>query len=167
MPGYLDNYGAGEERRNKLIVRAVLAFVALIVLSLAAYYGLRNRKEKARIETFREILQRQDYKAAYAHWGCTEEKPCPHYSYEKFLEDWGPKSGHTDFAGMQPVRTVTCRDGYGQGWKFGDDVVHLWVVREDQALSYAPWPNWRQTWLAAAFNDCSGMTRTIPTVNPL
>lgn len=167
MSGYLDNYGAGEERRNKLIVRAVLAFLAIVVVSVAGYYGLRNRKEKGRIESFREILQRQDYKAAYTFWGCTDEKPCPHYRFDKFLEDWGPKSGHTDFSSMQPVRTVTCRDGYGQGWKFGDDTVHLWVVREDQSLSFAPWPNWRQTWLAAAFNDCSGMTRTIPTVKPL
>jgi hypothetical protein len=167
MPGYLDNYGAGEERRNKLMVRAVLGFLALLALSTATYYFLRNRSEKARIETFREILARQDYKAAYEHWGCTTEKPCPYYSYEKFMEDWGPKSGHTDFASMKPVRTITCKDGYGQGWKFGDDIVHLWVVREDQALSYDPWPNWRQTWLAAALNDCSGMTRTIPKVKPL
>jgi hypothetical protein len=167
MSSYLDQYGAGEERRNKIIVRAVLAFLAIVVITTATYFFLRNRSEKARIEGFRELLIQKNYQAAYEFWGCTKEKPCPYYPIEKFLEDWGPKSGHTDFSTMKPVRNVTCRDGYGQGWKFGDDTVHLWVVREDQALSYDPWPNWRQTWLAAIFNDCSGMTRTIPTVKPL
>ncbi len=168
MSSYLDQYGAGEERRNKLIVRAVLLLVATALVSVASYYLLRNRGEQARLEGFRALLEKKDFQGAYAYWGCTAQKPCPYYPLEKFLEDWGPASGHTDFASMKPVRRVTCKDGYGQGWKFkDDDIVHLWVVREDQSLSYDPWPNWRQTWLAAAFNDCSGLTRTIPSVKPL
>lgn len=160
MSSYLDHYGAGEERRNKLIVRAVLAFLALIALSAAAYYGLRNRSELAKLDQFRQILTAKDYDGAYRFWGCTPEKPCPQYPVNKFLEDWGPNSPHTDFSRLEVTRKVTCAAGYGQSWKFGDDTVHLWIVREDQSLSYDPWPNWQQTWLAALLNDCSGLERS-------
>ncbi len=161
MGSYLDNYGAGEERRNKLIVRAVFLVLGLIAGATGAYYFFRNYTEESRLAGFRALLEKKDYPGAYRHWGCTEEAPCPHYSYEKFLEDWGESSGHTNFAGMTVVRKVTCTDGYGNGWKFGNDTVHLWVVREDQKLGYDPWPNWHQTWLAAIFNDCSGLNKSI------
>jgi hypothetical protein len=167
MSSFLDQYGAGEERRNKLILRGVAAAILLVAVAIFGYYMLRNRGEAAKIARFRELLTAKDYAGAYVHWGCTAAKPCPYYPMDKFLEDWGPQSGHTDFAAMTPVRRVTCKDGYGQGWKFPTDTVHLWVVREDQSLSFDPWPNWRQTWLAAALNDCSGLTRTIPSVKPL
>jgi hypothetical protein len=167
MSGYLDQYGAGEERRNKIIVRAVLALVGMVVVAIGGYYYFRNFKEQRKLADFRAILERKDYEGAYRFWGCTNEKPCRDYGYEKFLEDWGPKSSHTNWGSLRVVRKVTCKDGYGQGWKFGDDTIHMWVVREDQALSYDPWPNWRQTWLAALFNDCSGMNRTLPDLRPL
>lgn len=161
MSSFLDQYGAGEERRNKMIVRAVLVFLGMVAGWVGGYYVLRNWSEQNRLSEFRALLEKKDYQGAYRHWGCTPEKPCKYYAYEKFLEDWGEKSGHTEFQSMQVVRKVTCKDGYGNSWKFGNDVVHLWVVREDQALSYDPWPNWRQTWLAALFNDCSGMSRNL------
>lgn len=161
MSSFLDQYGAGEERRNKRIVRAVLVLLGMVAGWVGGYYVLRNWSEQNRLSEFRALLEKKDYQGAYRHWGCTPEKPCKYYAYEKFLEDWGEKSGHTDFQSMQVVRKVTCTDGYGNSWKFGNDVVHLWVVREDQALSYDPWPNWRQTWLAALFNDCSGMSRNL------
>jgi hypothetical protein len=162
MAGYFENYRAGEERRNRLILRGILALILLCILSVAGYYFFRNRSESQKLETFRQLLEQKKYEEAYAFWGCTPEKPCRYYAYEKFLRDWGPESGITDWKNMKRVRKVTCTDGYGEGWKFGegpDQTVHLWVVREDQSLSFDPWPNWRQTWLAAALNNCSGMTR--------
>lgn len=167
MSSYLDQYGAGEERRNKIIVRAVLAFVGVIVVGLGGYFALRNYSEGKKLAGFQELLEKKDYPGAYRYWGCTTEKPCPNYSFEKFVEDWGAKSGHTDFARMKVSRKVTCKDGYGNGWKFGDDEMYLWVVRPDQSLSYEPWPNWKQSWLAALFNDCSGRNRTLPTIRHL
>jgi hypothetical protein len=166
MSGYLDQYGKGEERRNKLIVRAVLGFLGLVMLGTAGYFYFRNYREQSRLDEFRALLEKKDYQGAYRTWGCTPEKPCPYYSFEKFLEDWGEKSGHTDFASMQVTRKVTCKDGYGRGWKFGDDTVYLWVVREDLTLSFDPWPRWNQTWIAAIFNDCSGMQRALPSAKP-
>jgi len=164
---YLDQYGVGEERRNKNIVRAVLGFLGLVILVTAGYFYLRNYKEQGKLSVFRAILEKKDFEGAYRHWGCTAEKPCKYYPYDKFLEDWGPKSEHTNWASMRVVRKVTCRDGYGNGWKFGNDVMHVWIAREDQSLGYDPWPNWRQTWLAAIFNDCSGLNRTLPDTRPL
>jgi len=162
MSSYLDSYGVVEERRNKIIVRAVLAFLGVMLLSFAAYFLFRNYKEERKLSQFRQLLEKKDFNGAYAHWGCTPEKPCKDYSLERFLEDWGPKSSHTDWATMKQVRKVSCADGYGQGWRFGEDTMHLWVVREDNALSYDPWPNWRQTWIAAIFNDCRGLKRMLP-----
>ncbi len=167
MSSYLDQYGAGEERRNKNIVRAVLGFLGLVVVVLAGYFYLRNSSEQHRLAGFQGLLEKKEYQAAYEYWGCTPVKPCRDYGYEKFLEDWGPKSGHTDFGQMKVVRKVSCRDGYGVGWSFGNDALHIWISREDQSLSYSPWPEWRQTWLASIFNDCSGMNRALPNVRPL
>lgn len=166
MSSYLDNYGVAEERRNKILVRAVLALLGLVVLSLTAYFVLRNSGEQRKLAQFRELLEKKDFNGAYTFWGCTPEKPCKDYSQERFLEDWGPKSPHTDWTQRKVVRSVTCRDGYGEGWQFGSgsntDTIHMWVVREDQSLSYDPWPNWRQTWIAAIFNDCRGLNRMLP-----
>jgi hypothetical protein len=166
MSSYLDTYGVAEERRNKFLVRAVLALLGVIVLSVVGYFGYRNFREQRKMAEFRQLLEKKDYNGAYAFWGCTPAKPCKDYSLERFLEDWGPQSPHTNFASVKVVRSVTCRDGYGQGWQFntgnGTDTIHVWVVREDQSLSYDPWPNWQQTWIAAIFNDCRGLNRMLP-----
>src|ERR1039457_948505 len=101
MAGYLDQYGAGDERRekrNKLLLISgacvlVLAFLWFIlfawdkteILRIQSVARLaqivRNHRQESRVKSFMDILQRQDYKAAYALWNCTDAHPCRDYSF--------------------------------------------------------------------------------------
>jgi hypothetical protein len=141
MAGYLEAYGAGEERREKTIRWIVLSAVLLAIIAIAAYYQFRNFREEKQISTFLEYLKRQDYKAAYAMWGCTDAHPCPQYAFNKFMEDWGPGSQHTNIAAAKLAKTKSCDTGIIQFIEFpGQPEVQLWVERRDKTLGFAPWP---------------------------
>ncbi len=141
MAGYLENYGEGEERRGKIIRWIVLSAVLLAIAAIAGYFQFRNYLEEKQIGIFLEQLKRQDYKAAYAMWGCTDAHPCPQYAFGKFLEDWGPKSSHANIASAKLAKTKSCDTGIIQFIEFpGHDEVQLWVDRRDKVLGFAPWP---------------------------
>ena len=42
MAGYLDQYGAGEEQRNRIIIRAVIAIVVAVIVGSLGWYLLKN-----------------------------------------------------------------------------------------------------------------------------
>jgi hypothetical protein len=141
MTGYLEGYGAGEERRERIIKRSLVAALVVLVVGGALYFFLRDYREKQQIQAFLELLQKKDYRAAYQMWGCTEASPCREYSFEKFLEDWGPKSPHANLSSVKVVKTRSCSSGVIQTLNFGDDdEVWLWVGRKDLTLGFAPWP---------------------------
>ena len=88
MAGYLDKYGAGEERRNRIIIRSILAVLTAAFLGALGWYLLLNHHQESVVKTFVAALKRGDTQGAYGIWGCTPAKPCSAYSYEKFLKDW-------------------------------------------------------------------------------
>jgi hypothetical protein len=141
MSGYLEGYGAGEERRARIIKRAILALIVLLVVAGVAYFTLRDFREKQQLKAFLEALRNHEYQQAYTMWGCTESSPCPQYSYEKFLEDWGPQSPHSDVSRVSVSKTRSCSTGIIATVEFGKGEPELlWVERKDKTLSYAPWP---------------------------
>ena len=112
MAGYLDHYGAGEERREKRN-KLFLALGACALVALFLWYFmfvwdktevlraepvarlaqiLRNHRQESRVRNFFDLLQRQDYKGAYALWNCTDAHPCRDYAFTEFMKDWGPNS---------------------------------------------------------------------------
>src|SRR5437763_4830899 len=91
MPGYLDQYGAGEERRNRIIIRSIIAVVLVAIVTSLGWYLLKNHHQEGVVKGFLSDLRRRDYQAAYRDWGCTPQKPCSGYSFDKFMEDWGSK----------------------------------------------------------------------------
>ncbi|MCL4851859.1 MAG: hypothetical protein KJZ78_10825 [Bryobacteraceae bacterium] len=158
MSGYLEAYGAGDEKRSKIIRWTAITVVAVLVIGLFLYFGFRNYREDRIANQFVEFLKTQDYQAAYRLWGCTPESPCPDYSIEKFMEDWGPKSPYGSPANAEVkhpprgqgiiarIRNVlgidySCEAGviytldYGKG-----EPVLLYVTRREKTLSFAPWP---------------------------
>lgn len=139
MSGYLESYGAGDEKRERRLKRIALGLVVLAVIGGTAYFFLRNYRETQQAKLFFDLLRQKDYTAAYALWGCTPATPCPNYSMAKFMEDWGPESGHADLSSLQFTRIRGCSAGVIVEANFGGGVIeYLWVDREHRNLGFAP-----------------------------
>ena len=136
MAGYLDQYGAGEGRREKIIWRVVVSAVTLLIVSGLVYYLFKNHREQALVNNFLAQLRRQDYPAAYRAWGCSDPKACSGYPYDKFLEDWSPKSGVTQ--NLRIIDSESCHRGVIISLDGKDD--RLWVDSGGTGLSYSPYP---------------------------
>ncbi|HTW65926.1 MAG TPA: hypothetical protein VME17_14975 [Bryobacteraceae bacterium] len=145
MASYLEAYGAAEQHRARIlgiIKYCVIALVAALVAGLILFAVFRNHSEEQRAKTFVGLLQAHNYQAAYAMWGCTENHPCIEYSFNKFLEDWGPKSAH---ANAPAAMTIGLSQSCGSGvvirldYKNPPDMVPLWVERDSGVISFAPW----------------------------
>ncbi len=139
MSTYLDNYGTADARREHILkVAAAIGLIVLIVAG-ALYFLFRDYREERQVKVLLEYLSNGDYKAAYALWGCTEDSPCRDYSFEKFIEDWGP-DGYGNVAAADITDKSSCEAGIIQTIRFqeGDEVL-LWVDREDRKISFAPW----------------------------
>jgi len=140
MAGYLEQYGAGDEKREKRRRNIVLSLLGLIILSGALYFTFRNYREEKQLTTFYDLLKQQNYKAAYEMWGCTDATPCRDYNFDRFQEDWGPKSKHADISKLKVVKTKSCDSGIIQIVNLGTEDVNLFVNRKDRIIGFAPWP---------------------------
>jgi hypothetical protein len=156
MAGYLANYGAGEEQREKRTRRLVIA--AAILLALVGLYWLtfdtpilekyirvvqelKNHREEKQSQAFLDLLRKGDYQAAYALWGCADAKPCRDYPLQSFMEDWGPKSSRIDTSSLHITRSRSCGSGVIltiDSAKNQED--KLWVEGSDLTLGFSPWP---------------------------
>jgi hypothetical protein len=141
MAGYLDQYGAGEERREKtsqIVKRALLAVVALVVIGGGLFFVFHDYREEQRVKQFFTVIQAHDYKGGYALFGCTEAKPCRYYPMEKFMEDWGPASGRS-FEGAHITRSRSCGSGVLLTVDFNKSQPEkLWVERADMSVGFPP-----------------------------
>jgi hypothetical protein len=138
MAGYLDNYGAGEERREKITKRVVITVLALLVVGGLVYSIFHNYPEEHQAKRFFDFLQARNYQSAYALWGCTDAKPCRDYPFTEFMKDWGPD--------VSPVNEADVLDGESCGsgvivdvdaGKAGDK--KLWVERSTRILGFPPY----------------------------
>lgn len=139
MPGYLEAYGAGEEKRARLIKRTALLVLVVLAAGAALYFGFRDYREKQQAKLFVALLQQKSYPAAYALWGCTPTSPCRSYTMDKFLEDWGPQSAHADPSKLQIVNTRGCSGGViFEVRSGGSEPDYLWVERGTRNVGFAP-----------------------------
>jgi len=161
MPGYLDQYGAGDEqreKRNKLLFIGGGAVLVLLFLWFFFFVWdkteivraepvarlaqvLRNHRQEGRVKAFVGLVQHQDYQAAYAMWGCTEAKPCKDYPLTSFMQDWGP-GGTRNLNSFAIPKSRSCGTGvivtvdFGRGQKDA-----LWVQRSDLTIGFSPFPD--------------------------
>jgi len=143
MPGYLDTYGAGEEERNRLIVRSVVSAVVLAIVVALGWYLLRNHHQEGVVKAFLAAVRRGDYQGAYRDWGCTSANPCSSYDFDKFQQDWGKSA--RDGAPDPNVLGITDSETCGSGVLLTVAVnssreEKLWVEKKGDAISFAPYP---------------------------
>jgi hypothetical protein len=139
MAGYLEQYGAGEERRGKIVRNVVIALVASILIGGGLYFNFHNFREERQVKQFLSRLGSSDYKAAYALFGCTDASPCRYYPFDKFMEDWGPGSGHSGFGEARISRSRSCGSGVLLTVDYGNSRQEkLWVERRDMTIGFPP-----------------------------
>lgn len=140
MPGYLDQYGVGEDRRNRLIIRSILAAVAVLFIGSLGWYLFKNHHQEAVVRTFVNDVRRGDLQAAYRDWGCTTAAACSGYSFDKFSADWGPKGDAPDPAMFGLSDSESCNSGVLLTVAVNAQREEkLWVQKGSDAISFAPY----------------------------
>jgi hypothetical protein len=149
MPGYLDKYGAGEERRESIIKRSVIVTLICAVVLGLSWYILKNHHQEGVVKTFLDSVRRGDLQSAYREWGCTQPKPCSGYDFTRFSGDWGPAqagipgndSGQPDTSLLHISDSETCNNGVLLTVEVNSKRTEkLWVDRSSDDINYAPYP---------------------------
>lgn len=138
MASYLDQYGAGEERRAKIVKAVLFSLLAVIVIGGPLTFYLWDWRQEHQVSKFFDLLAAKDYTAAYALWGCTAAKPCSGYSMAAFLQDWGPPH---DVSHPKITRSRSCGSGVIITVDYGNNQQeHFWVQRDDLTVGFSPYP---------------------------
>ena len=141
MAGYLDHYGAGEERRNRIIIRAIVALLAIAFVWTLGWYLFLNHHQESVIENFEAALKRGDTATAYKLWGCATPQTCPDYTYEKFLKDWGSGPDGPDLKTLHLTDSEQCNNAVLLTIQVNPNRSELlWVDRGNDLISFAPFP---------------------------
>lgn len=137
MASYLQQYGAGEEHRNRIIKRIILAAIAVVIVAVAAYLIFHNYPEKRIAHHFLDDVNGGRYQQAYADWGCPQ--PCKNYDFNRFMQDWGPSAKVIPpwkVASVDGCRTFVTINVQAQG----SELQSLSVQRDNHELGFAPAP---------------------------
>ena len=108
MPELFSDFGVKDSKREKRNKQIVFAVIGLAVFGGLFYYFARTFTEERAVSRFVSLLSSQDYKGAYAMWGCTDQTPCRDYKFERFMEDWGPKSSYGQPGEIDKVLAEPC-----------------------------------------------------------
>jgi len=140
MAGYLDQYGAGEERRIRIIKTLVISVVAVVVLGSIAFFVFHNYRQEQAVKHFFELLEAHDYQSAYSLW-VKSDSDRRGYPFDKFMDDWGPKGPHPDVSNYRISRSRSCGSGVILTIDFGSNQQEkLWVQRDDLTIGFSPLP---------------------------
>ncbi|MBV8896322.1 MAG: hypothetical protein JO051_07415 [Acidobacteriaceae bacterium] len=139
MGSYLQEYGAGEEQRNRIIKWTIVCCIAAAVVAFAAYLIFHDYAEQRVAKHFLADVNGRNYQGAYRDWGCATEHPCPNYDYTRFMQDWGPSSKVT--APWRVQSTDSCKAFVTINVQApGSELQSLAVQRDNHSLSFAPAP---------------------------
>lgn len=135
MGSYLENFGVQDAKRERLIKWVAAGLLAVAVTSGLLWFLFRNYKEESRVREFVTALERKEYKAAHALWGCTDATPCRDYGMPRFLEDWGEQAGAVARGSVK-----SCEGGIIQTVTVKGKETLLYVDRETLLIGFSPWP---------------------------
>ncbi len=140
MTSYLEEYERNSWVFGKLAKGIGFAMLAGIALYCIYWIFFRNWREEARVEEFLGLVQAQQYEQAYETWGCTLAEPCQFYSYEAFLEDWGPESPLGAVDSYRLGRSYTQEGGVIQEVTInGAKQPNLWVESGTWIIGFFPY----------------------------
>jgi hypothetical protein len=147
MAGYLDQYGVGVDRRNRIVKWSIFGGLTALILGTLTWYLLENHHQESVVKLFIRDVKAGDYDAAYRDWGCTAQKSCPGYSIGSLLEDWGgaskdpTKSSPPDPAIFALTDSESCNNGVLLTVQVNPTREEkLWVDKGSDSISYAPYP---------------------------
>jgi hypothetical protein len=137
---FLAEYGQADRRYEKIVTIAGYTLLAAIVLGSIYWLFFRNWQEERRVDQFLSLLEQKSYEQAYGLWGCSIEKPCPNYSYQKFLEDWGPASPLGPVDSYQVGRSFSQESGVIILVQVnGQRTPNLWVEKDNRVIGFSPY----------------------------
>jgi hypothetical protein len=140
MPGYLDQYGAGVDRRIRIIKTAVISALAALVAAALLTFIFYNYRQEQQAKRFFDRLAARDYQGAYSFWVRTEQDR-KGYPLDAFLRDWGPESGHADVSGYRIAKSRSCGSGVILTVNFDKGSEEkLWVQRDGLTIGFSPMP---------------------------
>src|SRR5579863_2447629 len=140
MAGYLDQYGAGVDRRLKIIKISVISAVIFLVAVGIALFVFHNYRQEQQVKRFIALLEQHDYQGAYEMWVRTADDR-KGYTYQSFLQDWGPQGEHRDVSDFRIAKSRSCGSGVILTVDFrGGKEEKLWVQRDDLTIGFSPLP---------------------------
>jgi hypothetical protein len=146
---FLNN--TAEEPHSKALRYLITTVVFVGLVLLAVWWVLRFHTEKQTVKHFLEALAAGQTEQAYSLW-----KPSPSYSYNDFLDDWGPNGYYGPVKSFRIESAEHLKNGTGiivaaevspyQPFPSDDDTTKrnktkeltIWVERSDQSLSFPP-----------------------------
>jgi len=142
----------GQPRTSKKARYAItLSVLALLVVVAVWFFFLRFATEKRTVAHFLAAVAGGDFGHAYQLWHAE-----PSYSYNDFLQDWGPKGYYGPVRSFRITKVDQPKDGSGvivdvelspfTPFPDENDVVknrqtkevRIWIERRDQSISFAP-----------------------------
>lgn len=100
-----ESYGVDDTKREKRRKRTVLITLLVVIVALTAYFSLRTKGQERVMSQFLRTLQDKRYEDAFKMF-----PPSPRYSYQNFLEDFGPTSKLPDAAQLKVSNVDYCDD---------------------------------------------------------
>lgn len=136
-------YYEEEEKRQRLRRRIWIGiglFLVLAVVGWRLWIFYQERREVQLVEQFLLLIEQGNWQQAYRLWGCTEEKPCRDYPFEKFLQDWSENGFYRRGGAPHIASSEYCDEGTIVTVMSGEEKAFLWVDREQKIIGFAPWP---------------------------
>ena len=139
--GYLEDYSTLTGARRETIHKALLVVLLISVVGGGLlYFWFKNFFEERQVRQFLSRLQENHYAEAYVHWGCSVEEPCPDYTYEDFLEDWGLDSPLGKVKSFDLGRSTELKTGVIVEIEInGKPQPELWVEKETKIVGFSPY----------------------------
>jgi hypothetical protein len=136
MAGLLEcDYGAGEERRARVIKIIVVSVLALTVIAGTVYFFFHNYRQEQQVKQYMKLLEARDYQGSRNLWTGSDSDSA-RYPMSDFMRDWGPP---VDVSGYAILDSESCDKSVivdVDAGHAGDRKV--WVDRASLSMSFPP-----------------------------